>query len=1007
MKGTTRETLPRKKASGAVFQPFAAVLFGYVTRGSLGHKTLSFCLSPGCCPFTFCPLRFSSKFGCYRGSLVYQFIVAPAARMSSRRSCRLEEEEEKKQEHACVGKNQGTNGKRALKGGTGRQVSSPLEGTNPNPLVPTAGRHFAAATGTVLRLLLLEVPLVLVFSCAVSLWAIERFGHDYVVPQIELLKWDKNRAPSELTYYHRVCDASDQTAFDTSDLIVTPEMSTDEAVDLMIQHGASVYPDLLSVDTATKLRDFILRQNAKNQDMIGVIANKHRWSFYLRVDQDPTVTAALKEVLNKPVLVDAIQAIAGRNPAVIEFTAITAAYGAKSQHWHQDVVPEGNGAKYGRTFVQSYSLFIPLQNTTAGMGATGICPGTHMCAEGAGKLCGDSGFQLSGEADNWPVGWGALLNQQTTHRGSAYSDPPDGPHRAVFIITFSTRPRFAEKQVETRIIGTGGSYSLHWSHWGHTLTDFQDPARYMKPPWRALRSLGLYKPATSDWGWDFVTQASARISNSEVGYTKDDLEGFVEKGGFWFLPNILQGEVRPEDEDTPAWIHFVFDTISRCRTAANIVYLGFLSLYIIGSILLTVNLHRGKAMGPLASSLLRILILHSFVLLLAWWGQSNMRKRTWARKVRASQQFRLPSGLHASIQDIPASLALREDILMLQDMKSDYLASFAHVLEVVHPGNRKWHRRIESNSFGYNALSPSLKQMLRTSILASTQQEQQRIMTKNRSGNWAEVDQMTADWFCHEELSSGSNAHVKVAMRAIDNLMSETQFGYWRETELHRKHIPELLMHLQDALLHLSRRRRGAKNTTGARENALSSTMKIASSLMAKPTSCRHKMGSRSSLPPRQQLEKPYPEGWCKEGDTVEANYDSRFEGKWRKLFLVGQDASVAHWTLVIFLLPIEWYRASITGASSDDNTWNVIYEDGEESFELCQYCVRAFVPYLLDEHVEVRTDKSAFSPGKVVFADSSTESYTVLLDDGEVVEGAPVPRCQLFSMTIGTSVSL
>jgi len=99
--------------------------------------------------------------------------------------------------------------------------------------------------------------------------------------------------------------------------------------------------------------------------MIDVIEPENRWSFGMRVDQDPSVAKALKEVLSNDFLVEAIEKIAGPDPAVIEFTGITAAYGATTQRYHADVVPDGNAAKWGRSFVPSYSLFIPLQNTTA------------------------------------------------------------------------------------------------------------------------------------------------------------------------------------------------------------------------------------------------------------------------------------------------------------------------------------------------------------------------------------------------------------------------------------------------------------------------------------------------------------------------------------------------------------------------------------------------------------------------------------------------------------------
>ena len=102
------------------------------------------------------------------------------------------------------------------------------------------------------------------------------------------------------------------------------------------------------------------------------------------------------------------------------------------------------------------------------MGATGICPGTYMCGnEDAMDTCENHGIQVSGEKNLWKAGHGMFVNQQSFHRGAAHIDP-DAPHRVVFIITFSPRPM---ERGETRMMGKGGSYSLRWDMWGHTLKD--------------------------------------------------------------------------------------------------------------------------------------------------------------------------------------------------------------------------------------------------------------------------------------------------------------------------------------------------------------------------------------------------------------------------------------------------------------------------------------------------------------------------------------------------------
>jgi hypothetical protein len=104
----------------------------------------------------------------------------------------------------------------------------------------------------------------------------------------------------------------------------------------MLRHGTTLLPGLLRPETAEPLRNFILHENQINQELFYVIENKNRWSFPIRVDQDPAVTTALEELLRNEHLVTLLEALMGPDPAVIEFTAITAAEGATEQFWHQD-----------------------------------------------------------------------------------------------------------------------------------------------------------------------------------------------------------------------------------------------------------------------------------------------------------------------------------------------------------------------------------------------------------------------------------------------------------------------------------------------------------------------------------------------------------------------------------------------------------------------------------------------------------------------------------------------
>lgn len=193
---------------------------------------------------------------------------------------------------------------------------------------------------SILRFVFLDLIVLAPLAVFVSMQVIEKVKDNFLLKQMKLQVWNDDRRLTEITYFHRECEEESLTAHDTPDLLIDPAAGTKAAVEKMMIHGASVYPNLLKPETAKELRDWMITENKRTTDIIPVIENKNRWSFPIQVDQHPLVAKALKEILSKDYLVDALEGIMGPNPAVIEFTGITSAYGAKIQRMHQDVIPE-------------------------------------------------------------------------------------------------------------------------------------------------------------------------------------------------------------------------------------------------------------------------------------------------------------------------------------------------------------------------------------------------------------------------------------------------------------------------------------------------------------------------------------------------------------------------------------------------------------------------------------------------------------------------------------------
>jgi len=184
-----------------------------------------------------------------------------------------------------------------------------------------------------------HIILVVLFLTLATALCLDRIDEDYLYPQMKLMEWaEAERDFAEVTYYHRYCDGSDLTTTSVDQLVIPENAPTQDTVNHMLTHGASMYPNLLTNDTAAQLREFIDAENRRQQGW-HVIENENRYSWGIDMKMQPALQTYWKELASNPVLVKALQAIVGPDPAVIEFTAITSSYGAVDQYDHQDVVP--------------------------------------------------------------------------------------------------------------------------------------------------------------------------------------------------------------------------------------------------------------------------------------------------------------------------------------------------------------------------------------------------------------------------------------------------------------------------------------------------------------------------------------------------------------------------------------------------------------------------------------------------------------------------------------------
>lgn len=307
--------------------------------------------------------------------------------------------------------------------------------------------------------------LFICFLALAAVYCLRSIHDDYFVTMVERARRTDDDLLEEYTYYDRSCNVADVTAGvkDAKDLYIQ-EDSKNHGVDQMMTHGAVLFPDLLSPQTVEELREYIVTKNiaVKGTAAEFPMSQGHqRISYGIEGTEHPSISRALKEIHDNIELKHLLEGLLGVNPALTEITAITASYGCKAQAWHPDTKPDGNGVLFGRTYSHSYSLFMPLQNTTGAMGATDLCAGTHYCSSmDLHDMCTKQRIgmhQVSGQGF-WPAGSAALFNQQVWHRGAKHSDP-DASDRVVFIVSFLARPN------DTRQLSRGTYFHMKWNMW--------------------------------------------------------------------------------------------------------------------------------------------------------------------------------------------------------------------------------------------------------------------------------------------------------------------------------------------------------------------------------------------------------------------------------------------------------------------------------------------------------------------------------------------------------------
>ncbi len=431
------------------------------------------------------------------------------------------------------------------------------------------------------------------------------------------------------------------------------------------------------------------------------------------------------------------------------------------------------------------------------MGATGVCPGTYMCSnEDATDTCEGHGFQVADDNNTvWKTGDGLLMNQQSFHRGAAHIDPT-APHRVVFIVTFSPRPK---ETGDTRMVGLGGSYSLRWDMWGHTLNDLENAPSTMIQPWTTLRALGLYKPKNADWGWDFIFQQSVRAANRDTGYEdKGDFLSMVT------IPDVLL----PKFERKMSYEDYFRTCTKQWKSWAQMINgialaSYFLISFLIGLIgMLFSNRFSRKVFKGILWTTMRMIILYSLAASVAYYlVMKRIPTSPWARSIVNGNLFYPPFTTNKSLKSTFLSergpFVIDENDILISDRYNDKaLNSLTDTLKY-HQGYMELNSHIKGAIESFSFLSNNDKNQIARTIVDDTFNRGSKFAFLNDNSVWVPLTGTEAVNYVLNEMNMEAKPLLQSLTKEASFILTELRYGLIKFTAMSRRlgypHVTQLM----------------------------------------------------------------------------------------------------------------------------------------------------------------------------------------------------------------------
>jgi hypothetical protein len=816
---------------------------------------------------------------------------------------------------------------------------------------------------SLLRTVLLDIPLAVVFALYVAFYCLSEIHDYYFLPFLDAAARTDEDLDNEYTYYDRSCTVNDLSTRNLSDLVLSNRtLPVETLVDTVLRHGGVVVPQILTPFTVQKLREHVVKRNANLEQVekIPLSQGKNRLSFAIDASEDPIVSQALHEIATHPLLQPMMEKLLGKDPAVAEITSITNYYGCPDQTWHQDVKANGSPLKFTRTYTQSYSLFLPLQDTSANMGATDFCPGTQYCPnDGMAEICEKWGMQLSEASSEgvWKGGDGALLSQHVWHRGAKHTDK-EGLERIVLVVSFLARPDLVH---DRRQLSRGTYFHMRWNMWGHTWKDLLDANRFMSKPYSVVRCLGLWKLRDRNWGYDLITSAMLRLANKQDGVTSEELQIFVDTVvAKLHIPKWLQGPVTMEYD---AWQIYLRETLSKCLEFLTIVNYYALLCYAT-LVLVTSGLTRNTSL--LTKALIRMFVIYGIILVVGYQILNRVVKSQVASDLQMNRllmtAFPVESRDDHLIPSGPMAIPERDDVLVGTRFDAKFLGGYDRWLNY-HPGNTLYGAAVAHSAEyyeNYAGLPKVFANQLVSDIISLMTRRGRFLYQDYRSGVWRVMSDKEVRDHVRMSLLVENSSLLAILNKEVAYMLADYRFGLKRGTALARHSQAQLLQWRNDVFFSTNQQ-------------------KLLVPLVA---SSQPAFSIQSHLP-------EFTSRGRRRQDVMPTTAT-----RWISFPTTATDTSLEVGDLVMSYFPEDndgngkWYRSSIVGIKKDK--FQVAFDDFGGVETLAPSRIRPLVP--IEEGVAVWANykgKGDWFKGTIVAAHPSRR-VDILFDDGDLETWVP-----------------